>query len=199
MANPEKQRFKKYLRIFWIVIITPLLLLLLLVLGAAGGLFGKLPSFEELENPQTFLATEVYSSDGKILGKYYVQNRSNIQYKDISPYVINGLIATEDARFYDHSGVDLRSLFRVFFKTLVGGRSSSGGGSTITQQLAKMLFPRETNIGKFKIAFRKFKEWVIAARLERQYSKEEIIAMYLTKFDFINNAVGIQSAARIYF
>jgi len=199
MANPERQRFKKYLRIFWILVLTPLLLLLLLVVGAAGGMFGKLPAFEELENPQTYLASEVYSSDGQVIGKYYVQNRSNIQYKDISPFVINGLVATEDERFYDHSGVDLRSLFRVFFKTLLGGKSSSGGGSTITQQLAKMLFPRDTKAGKFKIAFRKFKEWIIAARLERQYTKQEIITMYLNRFDFVNNAVGIQSASHIYF
>jgi penicillin-binding protein 1A len=199
MAGSEKQRLKKYLRIFWILVLLPLCLLLLFVLGAASGLFGKLPTFEELENPQTYLASEVYSSDGQVLGKYYVQNRSNIQYRDISPYVIKGLVATEDARFYEHSGVDIRSLFRVFFKTFLGHRSSSGGGSTITQQLAKMLFPRETNISKFKLAFRKFKEWIIAARLERQYTKEEIITMYLNRFDFINNAVGIQSASRVYF
>lgn len=199
MANPESQRFKKYIRIFWILILSPLTLLLIFIMSASLGLFGKLPTFEELENPKTFLASEVYSSDGKILGKYYVQNRSNIQYKDISPYVINGLVATEDARFYQHSGVDLRSLFRVFFRTILGGHTSSGGGSTITQQLAKMLFPRNANLNKFTIAFRKFKEWVIAARLERQYTKEEIITMYLNRFDFINNAVGIQSAASVYF
>ncbi len=175
------------------------MLLMLLVFGTAAGVFGKLPTFEELESPQTFLASEVYSSDGQVLGKYYVQNRSQIQYKDISPYVVNGLVATEDARFYDHSGIDLRSLFRVFIETLLLHHSSSGGGSTLTQQLAKMLFPRQTNMGKIKLAFRKFKEWVIAAKLERQYSKEELITMYLNRFDFINNAVGIQSAARIYF
>jgi penicillin-binding protein 1A len=199
MANPEKERFKKHLRIFWILILAPLLLLLFLVMGAAGGLFGKLPTFEELENPKTFLASEVYSSDGQVIGKYYVQNRSQIQYKDISPFVINGLVATEDARFYDHSGVDLRSLFRVFFKTVIGHSSSSGGGSTITQQLAKMLFPRDPKAGKFKLMFTKFKEWVVAAKLERQYTKQELITMYLNRFDFINNAVGIQSAARVYF
>lgn len=199
MANPESQRFKKHLRIFWILVISPLTLLLIFIMSAAMGLFGKLPTFEELENPKTFLASEVYSSDGKVLGKYYVQNRSNIQYKDISPYVIHGLVATEDARFYEHSGIDLRSLFRVFFRTVLGGHASSGGGSTITQQLAKMLFPRNANLNKFTIVFRKFKEWVIAAKLERQYTKEEIITMYLNRFDFINNAVGIQSAANVYF
>jgi penicillin-binding protein 1A len=162
-------------------------------------MFGKLPTFDELENPQTSLASEVYSSDGVLLGKYYVQNRSQVQYKDISPYVINGLVATEDARFFEHSGVDLRSLFRVFFLTVVGRHRSSGGGSTITQQLAKMLFPRQTHMSKFQLSIQKIREWIIAARLERQYSKEELIAMYLNKFDFINNAVGIQSAARIYF
>jgi penicillin-binding protein 1A len=176
-----------------------LLLLLFLTIGTASGLFGKLPSFDELENPQTYLASEVYTSDGQLMGKYYVQNRSNVQYKDISPYVINGLVATEDARFFDHSGVDLRSLFRVFFKTVLGHKSSSGGGSTITQQLAKMLFPREKKMSKFQMVIQKIREWIIAARLERQYTKQEIITMYLNKFDFINNAVGIQSAARIYF
>ncbi|HTB07946.1 MAG TPA: transglycosylase domain-containing protein [Bacteroidia bacterium] len=199
MANPEKQRFKKYLRIFWIIVLIPIFLLVFFTFGAASGIFGKLPSFEELENPQTFLASEVYSCDNQVLGKYYVQNRSNIQYKDISPFVINGLIATEDARFYDHSGVDLRSLFRVFFKTFLGRHAAAGGGSTITQQLAKMLFPRDPKAGKLTLMFRKFKEWVIAARLERQYTKEELITMYLNRFDFINNAVGIQSASRVYF
>jgi len=199
MANTDRQRFRKYTRIFWIIVLTPVLFLSLCVFGASLGFFGKLPTFEELENPQTFLASQVISSDGKVIGKYYVQNRSNIQYKDISPYVINGLIATEDARFYDHSGVDMRSLFRVFFKTFIGRSSSSGGGSTITQQLAKMLFPRDPKAGKIKLMFRKFKEWVIAARLERQYTKQEIITMYLNRFDFINNAVGIQSASKVYF
>jgi penicillin-binding protein 1A len=199
MANTDRQRFRKYLRIFWIIVLAPVLFLSLCVFGASVGFFGQLPTFEELENPQTFLASQVISSDGQVIGKYYVQNRSNIQYKDISPYVINGLVATEDARFYDHSGVDMRSLFRVFFKTFIGRSSSSGGGSTITQQLAKMLFPRDPKAGKIKLMFRKFKEWVIAARLERQYTKQEIITMYLNRFDFINSAVGIQSAAHVYF
>src|SRR4029077_15928079 len=151
MANPDRIRFKKYLRIFWVLVLLPVCFLIFCTIGASLGIFGKLPSFEELENPQTYLASEVISSDNQLLGKYYVQNRSNIQYKDISPYVINGLIATEDARFYDHSGVDLRSLFRVFFKTFLGHSSSSGGGSTITQQLAKMLFPRDPKASKITL------------------------------------------------
>ncbi len=198
-AAPDKKGFKMYVRIFWVLAILPLLILLFLTVGTASGMFGKLPSFDELENPQTFLASEVYTSDGVLLGKYYVQNRSNIQYKDISPYVINGLIATEDARFFDHSGVDLRSLFRVFFRTVLGRNRNAGGGSTITQQLAKMLFPRQAHMSKFQITIQKIREWIIAARLERQYTKEELVTMYLNKFDFVNNAVGIQSAARIYF
>ncbi len=196
---PDRKRFKLYLRIFWAIILLPVLLLLLLIGCTDAGLFGKLPGFDELENPQTYLASEVYSSDGVLLGKYYVQNRSNIQYKDISPYVIHGLVATEDARFYDHSGIDVRGLFRVFFKTIIGGNRNAGGGSTLTQQLAKMLFPREQHMSKFHMFFRKIREWIIAARLERQYTKDEIVTMYLNRFDFINNAVGIQSASRIYF
>ncbi len=199
MDAPGKKRFTLYVRIFWALVILPLFILLFFAIGTAYGLFGKLPTFDELENPQTYLASEVYSSDGQLLGKYYVQNRSSIQYKDISPYVIKGLVATEDARFFDHSGIDLRSLFRVFFKTILGGKSSSGGGSTITQQLAKMLFPRQKKMNKIQVFVQKIREWVIAARLERQYTKDEIITMYLNRFDFINNAVGIQSAARIYF
>src|ERR1700722_6650731 len=173
MAAGERQRFKKYIRIFWLIVLLPVCLLIGCVLAASAGIFGKLPTFNELENPQTYLASEVISSDGQVLGKYYVQNRSNIQYKDISPYLINGLVATEDARFFDHSGVDLRSLFRVFFKTVIGHKSSSGGGSTITQQLAKMLFPRQTHMSKFQVVIQKIREWIIAARLERQYTKEE--------------------------
>jgi penicillin-binding protein 1A len=199
MTKQDNKRFRRYLWIFWILVSAPVFILVLLTFSASVGLFGKLPTFDELENPKTLLSSEVWSSDGQIIGKYYVQNRSNVQYKDISPFIINGLVATEDERFYEHSGVDLRSLFRVFFKTIIGRRSSSGGGSTITQQLAKMLFPRQKSMSKLQLMGRKIKEWIIAARLERQYTKDEIITMYLNRFDFINNAVGIQSAARIYF
>lgn len=195
--QPDKNR--KYVKIFWWLVLSPIALLVLTVAFVAMNVFGDLPSIEELQNPKSNLATVVYSSDGKILGKFYKENRTPVKYKDLDTNLVSALVATEDARFYDHSGVDARGLVRVFVKTVLGGDQSSGGGSTISQQLAKMLFPRKENQNKFQVAIQKMKEWVIAARLEKQYTKEEIITMYLNKFDFLNNAVGIQSAAQIYF
>ena len=179
----------------WIIALLPIVLLTSFILYLT--VFADLPSLEELENPRSNLASEIISSDQKVIGKYYIENRTNVSFGQISPNVVNALIATEDARFYTHSGVDVRALVRAISGAL-SGRESSGGGSTITQQLAKMLFPRE-NLNKVELVLRKFKEWIIAVKLERNYTKNEIIAMYLNKFDFINNAVGIKSAARIYF
>jgi penicillin-binding protein 1A len=190
---------RKYIRIFWILILVPSFFLMLLVGLVSLGVFGALPSFEELENPRSNLASVVYTSDGKILGKFYAENRVPVTYREISPFVINALIATEDARFYQHSGVDARGLMRVLIRTIIGGDQSGGGGSTLSQQLAKMLFPREGKKNRLKMVIRKMKEWVIASRLEREYTKDEILTMYLNKFDFINTAVGIKSAAKIYF
>ena len=185
---------KKYIKYFWITSVSILLFPPFLVLCAAIGLFGSLPSFDDLENPKNNLASEIISEDGQVIGKYYKENRSTIKYEEISPNVINALIATEDARFYNHSGVDVRGLARAVF--FLG---ANGGASTITQQLAKMLFHGERS-GNIIIAItQKVKEWVIAAQLERHYTKEEILAMYLDKFDFIYSAVGLKSAARIYF
>ena len=166
----------------------------------SDGKLGFMPTFEELENPNNSFATEVYSADGKIIGKYFEgsENRRYMEYKDIPQSVIDALIATEDVRFYEHSGIDVRGLFRVA-KGMATGNSAAGGGSTITQQLAKMLFPREANQNFMELAMRKFREWVIAVKLEKSYTKEEIITMYLNKFDFLNLAVGINSAANIYF
>lgn len=196
MAIEKKNtNFRRYIWGFWILFAGPVLGLLMFVLGVR--LFADLPDTETLQNPKTNLATEVYSADMKVLGKYYAENRTNVKFKDISPNVVNALIATEDARFYEHSGVDIRALGRAITGA-VRGSSSSGGGSTITQQLAKMLFPREDLHG-FSLIVRKIKEWIIAVKLEREYTKEEILAMYLNKFDFVNNAVGIKSAAQIYF
>ena len=159
-----------------------------------------MPSFKELENPNENLATRIYSSDGQLLGTYFRENRSHVKYDSISPNVIDALIATEDVRFYEHNGIDFKSLPRVI-KGVITHNTAKGGGSTISQQLAKMLFPREEKIKMSKVEFanRKFKEWVIATKIESQYTKEEIITMYLNKFDFLNLAVGIESASRIYF
>ena len=195
----SENKFKKYIRIFWILLLLPAVFMLSLVWLVSIGTFGELPGFKELENPKNNLASVVYSSDGKVLGKYYAENRITVKYQELSPYLVSALVATEDARFYDHSGVDARGLGRVFVRTIIGGDQTGGGGSTLSQQLAKMLFPREAKQNKFKMAVRKIKEWVIASRLERQYTKEEILTMYLNKFDFIHTAVGIRSAASVYF
>jgi penicillin-binding protein 1A len=154
---------------------------------------GVLPTFEELENPENNLATEVISSDGKTLGKYAAENRTPIKYKDLPNNIVEALIATEDERFYEHSGIDFRGTARAVLKP------GSGGASTITQQLARMLFTGRKSRNKIKRVLQKVKEWVVATKLERQYTKKEIIAMYLNKYDFLNQAVGIRSAARIYF
>mgnify|MGYP002562136396 FL=1 len=194
------KRYWKDFAIFWglfIVFVAGVFFFFYLV---SAGKLGFMPTFEELENPKNKFATEIYSEDGKILGKYFEgsENRRYMDYKDIPQSVIDALIATEDVRFYDHSGIDVRGLFRVA-QGMLTGNSSAGGGSTITQQLAKMLFPREANQNFMELAMRKFREWVIAVKLEKSYTKEEIITMYLNKFDFLNLAVGINSAANIYF
>ncbi len=195
----EKSDFRKYVRIFWILFLSPVVLLFLLVWMVAIGMFGPLPSTEELQNPKSNLASVIYTSDHKVLGKYYAENRVNVRYEELNPNLVQALIATEDARFKEHSGVDGRGLARVFVRTIIGGNESAGGGSTLSQQLAKMLFPREPKSNKFKMVIRKIKEWIIASKLEREYTKEEILTMYLNKFDFLNQAVGIKSAAQIYF
>lgn len=162
------------------------------------GVLGFMPTFEQLENPKANLATEVYSDSGELIGYIGIQNRSNVTFKDISPNLINALVATEDARFYEHSGIDLRSLLRVLTKTVLGGDKSSGGGSTLTQQLAKNLFPREKK-STLGTVFAKLKEWVVAVKLERNYSKEEILSMYLNTVDYGSNAYGIKAASHIFF
>jgi penicillin-binding protein 1A len=180
---------------------TALLLVVMAVLffwAVSAGKFGFMPTFEELENPRHLVATEIITSDGKILGNYYKEeNRKLVGYEELSPHLINALVATEDERFYKHAGIDLKGLFRAV-KGLIVNDAGSGGGSTITQQLAKLLFPRESNTG-LKLVIRKFREWVIAVKLERSYTKEEIITMYLNKFEFINGAFGVQVAAQTYF
>ena len=192
----EKKPYRQKIFSIWLFVLSPIIILFTCLYLASIGVFGKLPSFEQLENPKSNLATEIISSDGEVLGKYFFENRSNIKYHELSPMLVNALLSTEDIRFRTHSGIDVRALLRAV-KGLVFG-TNSGGASTITQQLAKMLFTEKPASGLERV-IQKFKEWIIAVKLERQYSKEEILTMYLNKFDFINNAVGIKSASQVYF
>jgi penicillin-binding protein 1A len=194
----EKNNFKKYIQGFWGLYLLGVIVIFILFFSIAKGKLGEMPTFEELENPQSLLASEVIARNGVVLGRYFRENRTFVSYDQLPENLIKALIATEDVRFYKHSGIDLRGLFRVL-KGVLTGDSGSGGGSTISQQLAKMLFPREQFESKLELVLRKFKEWVIAVKLEKSYTKEEIITMYLNKYDFLNLAVGIKSAARIYF
>lgn len=191
--------FRKYIIIFWTIFGAGILMVILLFTLIASGKLGFMPTLTELENIESSLASEVYSSDGVVMRKFfYKENRTYVPYEQISKNVITALVATEDERFYKHSGIDLKGLFRVA-KGVITSDESSGGGSTISQQLAKMLFPREDMDSKFDLAFRKFREWVIAVKLERNFTKEEVLTMYLNKFDFLNLGVGIKSASQIYF
>lgn len=194
----KKKEIKVYLIVLWSLFLIFALSVFFLFHGIVHQWFGEMPSFEELENPETNLATEIISADGKLLGTYYIENRSNVSYSDISPDLINALIAIEDIRFYEHSGIDKIALFRVA-KGLATGNSDQGGGSTITQQLAKNLFPRGENLSKTKLVIRKLQEWVTASKLEYNYSKDEIIAMYLNTVFFGHNAYGIKKASETFF
>jgi penicillin-binding protein 1A len=193
----------KYLIWFWTLFILPIAFIILLFVLISREKLGPMPSFRELENPEYWLAAEVYSEDGILLGKISIENLTWTEYKDLSPWLTDALIATEDIRYNRHSGVDIRGLGRAVIKSVLLGQNT-GGGSTITQQLAKQLYPRDTARSSavmkiVKLGVSKFKEWQTAVKLERFYTKEEIIAMYLNKFDFLYNAIGIRSAAKVYF
>ena len=194
MAKKEQTNFKKYIIRFWMVVLGGFIAFLLVFLLASWGVFGELPTFEELENPEKNLATEVISSDGVTLGKYAFKNRTPVGFKDLPDNLVNALIATEDERFYEHSGIDFRGLARAIVKLGKGG-----GASTITQQLAKNLFNKGGSSSTVKRLTQKVKEWIVATKLERQYTKNEIVAMYLNTQGFLFNAIGIRSASRIYF
>jgi len=190
----SKPSFKKYILGFWILFLSGVLGIAFIFLLASWGALGTMPTFEELENPETNLATEVISIDGETLGKYFKENRTPINYEDLPDHLINALVSTEDERFYSHSGIDARGTLRAAIYL-----GSKGGASTITQQLSKLLFTDPNKSGTFNRITQKVKEWVIAVRLEEQYAKNEIITMYLNKMDFLYNAIGIRSASRIYF
>ena len=188
---------RKKVVLIWFIVFSPFIGLFSAIYLTSFGLFGPLPTFEQLENPKNNLATEIISEDGVILGKYFFESRSNVKYHELSENLINALIATEDIRYMSHSGIDVRSLVRAVVGLLFRG-GNSGGASTITQQLAKMLFTEKPSLGIDRV-MQKFKEWIIAIRLEKQYTKDEILAMYLNRFDWVNNAVGIKSASQVYF
>src|SRR5450759_2538800 len=194
---------KKYLIWFWALFIFPFAVAITLFVLISNEKLGPMPSFSELENPEYYLAAEVYSEDGVLLGKISIENLTWTEYKDFSSYLTDALISTEDIRYYRHSGIDIRGLGRAAIRTILMGQNT-GGGSTITQQLAKQLYPRDTArtsvfMKKVKLGVSKFKEWQTAVKLERSYTKEEIITMYLNKFNFSYNAIGIKSAAKVYF
>jgi penicillin-binding protein 1A len=191
----QNKEFRKYIWRFWQLLAVFLLAIVSVFVMASWGLFGELPTFEILENPKTNLATEIISSDGETLGKFYLDdNRTPVNYKELPEHLVEALVATEDERYYDHSGIDARGTLRA---VLFLGQK--GGASTITQQLAKLLFTDKKSTNIVGRVVQKIKEWIIATRLERQYTKEEIIAMYLNIYDFGYYADGIRSAARIYF
>jgi len=197
MANTN--RYNRFVKIFWASLIVPIFFLVILFWLIAVGKMGFMPDFKELEDPKSNLASEIISSDNQLLGKYYLENRTTISFDEISPNIVNALIATEDSRFHSHSGVDFRALMRVAWGVVSGNRA--GGGSTISQQLAKNLFKRDTTkfsslSGKVII---KLKEWVVAIKLEKRYTKAEIIAMYLNTVDFGSQAFGLKSASLTFF
>lgn len=203
----SKQSFKDFNKEQLLVFLKPFLMMLsgLIVLLYLFIYYTDIPNFEELENPKYDLASIIYDVNGKSFGRYFIEDRVPVEYEKISDHIKNALVMTEDERFYSHSGIDFRALFRVGIKTVILGQESSGGGSTISQQLAKLLYERPSTYGKsflFKIKSliqSKFKEWIIAVKLEKSYTKEEIMALYLNKFEFINGAHGIEAAAQIYF
>ncbi len=194
---PKKEKnlgWKKWVKLVWMSLIAVVIGIAALFFAVSQGFLGSMPDVKELENPDIYVASEIYSSDGKLLGKFEKEKTQPVTYKDLPPYLIYALQAKEDERFKEHSGIDLQSVARA---VVYGG--SRGGGSTITQQLAKLLFTDNVSQNKIQRAFQKLKEWVVAVSLEKRYTKEEIITLYFNKFDFLYNANGIEMASRIYF
>ncbi|MFI3327551.1 MAG: transglycosylase domain-containing protein [Rikenellaceae bacterium] len=218
--NKKWSKENKWVAILWGLAAAPFVSLFILLTLITAGAFGRLPSFEELENPKSNLATEVFSEDGKVIGAFFIENRSYLQFDELFPHdpedhltikgrtmppLVAALVATEDERFYSHGGIDIPSLMRVIVKTVAMQNTSQGGGSTITQQLAKNLFPRDTTRYNSKVArntnlaLMKFKEWITAVKLEYNYTKEEIVAMYLNTVGYGSNAHSIKAAAQTFF
>ena len=191
----DNDKYKIQIRLFWASFLIGICLFIGVFIYAALGYMGEMPPLEQLENPKTNLATQILSSDGVVLGKfYYNDNRTPITYEELPTNIVQALIATEDERYYDHSGIDWYATLRAIY--FLGKR---GGASTITQQLARQLFVGVRSRNKKEAIIQKIKEWVLSIQLERRYTKEEIIAMYLNIYDFGYNADGVRSAAKIFF
>lgn len=190
-----KDDFRKFVKWLWLLFLMPPLGLALIIGLVLLEVFGPLPSTEEISNPKSYLASQIISADGEVLGTFFKENRTHAEYSNLPPELVNALIATEDERFREHSGIDFRALARAVVKM-----GKNGGGSTLTQQLAKQLFTENfDNVTLTERVMQKFKEWVIATQLEERYTKDEIITLYLNKFDFLYDAVGIHSASLTYF
>ena len=181
----------------WILFFLGIISLYLFFTGISKGWIGNAPAIEDLENPIDKFATQIISSDGVVLGSFArsEDNRIWVDFEDLSPYLVQALVATEDVRFAEHSGIDLKALLRAIIKRVILQQRSAGGGSTITQQLAKQLYTEHVASGSVQRALQKPTEWVVAVKLERYYTKEEILTLYLNKYDFVNNAVGIYTAS----
>lgn len=195
LNNTDNTLYKNIAKWMWRVFFAGIAAVLLFFIVLS---FSNLPSVKQLENPRSEIATRIYGANGEVFGRYYVENRVPVTYSELDPDIVNALIATEDERYYKHSGIDFKALMRTLVKTVVLRDQSSGGASTITQQLAKLLFTGTPGSGVERV-LQKFKEWIIAVRLERKYTKEEILTMYLNKFNFINSAYGIKAASETYF
>lgn len=195
---PQKKKFnsniKKWIKIVWVAFFAVVLGISTLFFAVSQGFVGDMPDVKELENPDIFVASEIYSSDNVLLGKFEKEKTKPVKYSQLPPYLVYALQAKEDERFKEHSGIDLKSVARAIFF-----RGERGGGSTITQQLAKLLFTGQASQNKFQRAFQKLKEWSVAVSLEKRYTKEEIITLYFNKFDFLFNAKGVEMASRVYF
>jgi len=195
--STTKRPYLPFLKKFWLLFLVFNILIIILFICIDVGAFGYMPKIIDLQNPNSYLASEVISADNITLGTYFDENRSNSKFQDFPPSLKNALLATEDVRFYDHTGVDAEAIARVIKGVVL--RDSKGGGSTITQQLAKNLFPRGEKLSKFQLAFRKLKEWIIAIKLERSFTKDEIMTLYFNTVEFSDNAFGVKTAAKTYF
>ena len=190
----KKDGYKKWVKFIWYSFLGIVGGIFLLFFAISQGFIGEMPDVKQLENPDIFVASEIISSDGQLLGKFEKEKTIPVTYKELPQHLIYALQAKEDERFREHSGIDLKSIGRAI---RYGG--ARGGGSTITQQLAKLLFTGTASQNKIERAFQKLKEWSVAVSLEKRYTKEEIITLYFNKFDFLHNANGIELASRIYF